>query len=190
MDRSGETPASFLTEKKRLETAKAEFQDLGPQKQKRLAALQAGRERKQRQHFLERFRIEDATIPGIGPKYKLILRTWGVEDEWDIEVGKISSLKEFGPVKLQTLLSWRQGKESQFRFDPSQPVDPRDIHALEQEFAQKAQTLQNTLRSGPQVLKQTLCVWQAQRRQGAGRLHSIANELALTTVNRKALRTL
>ena len=190
LDRSAETPGTFLAEKKRLETAKTEFQDLGPQKAKRLAALQSGRERKQRQHFLERFRIEDATISGIGPKNKLILRTWGVEDAWDIEIGKISSIKGFGPVKQQALLSWRQSKESQFRFDPSQPVDPRDIHALEQEFAQKTQTLQNTLRSGPQALKQTIGVWKAQRRQSAARLHSIANELAMTTVNRMALRTL
>jgi DNA-binding helix-hairpin-helix protein with protein kinase domain len=190
LDRSAETPGTFLTEKKRLETAKAEFQDLGPQKAKRLAALQAGREKKQRQRFLERFRIEDATISGIGPKNKLILRTWGVEDAWDIEIGKISSIKGFGPVKQQTLLSWRLSKESQFRFDPSQPVDPRDILALEQEVAQKTQALQNALRSGSQALQQTLGVWQAQRRQSAARLHSLASELAQASVNRKALRTL
>ena len=190
LERSAETPVSFVTEKKRLETARAELQDLGPQRAKRLAALQVARERKQRQHFLERFRIEDATIPGIGPKNKLILRTWGVEDAWDIEVGKISSIKGFGPVKQQALLSWRQSTESQFRFDSTQPIDPRDVHALEQEFAQKTQTLQNSLRSGPQALKQTLGVWQAQHRQAAARLHSLASELAQATVNRKALRTL
>lgn len=190
LDRSAETPGTFLSEKKRLETAKADFQSLGPQKAKKLAELQAGRERKQRQHFLERFRIEDATIPGIGPKNKLILRTWGVEDAWDIETHKISSIKGFGPVKQHALLSWRRSNESQFRYDPSQPVDPRDIHALEQEFMQKTHTLQNGLRSGPQVLKQTLGVWQAQRRQNAARLHSVANELAQATLNRNTLRTL
>jgi DNA-binding helix-hairpin-helix protein with protein kinase domain len=36
LDRSAETPATFLTERKRLEEAKAEFQELGPQKAKRL----------------------------------------------------------------------------------------------------------------------------------------------------------
>jgi DNA-binding helix-hairpin-helix protein with protein kinase domain len=190
LDQSAGVPASFIGEKSRLEKAKAEFQDLGPQKAKRLAALQAGREQKQRQHFLERFRIEDATISGIGPKNKMILRTWGIEDAWDIEVGKVSSIKGFGPVKQQTLLAWRRGIEVQFRFDPRQPVDPRDLHALEQESTQKTQTLQNTLRSGPQSLRQALGVWQAQRRQSAARLHSVASELARARVNRKALRTL
>ena len=190
LDRSAEIPVTFQNERKRLEEAKVEFQNLGPQKAKRLAALQAGRERKQRQHFLERFRIEDATIPGIGPKNKLILATWGIEDAWDIEIGRITNIKGFGPVKQQTLLSWRMSIESKFRFDPSQPVDPRDIHALEQEFAQKTQAIQNTLRSGPQALRQTLGVWQAQRRQNAAKLHMIATELAKATVNRKILRTL
>ena len=189
LDRSAAIPNKFGEEKRRLEAAKVEFQALGTQKAKRLAALQANREQKQRQHFLERFRLEDDTIPGIGPKNKLILRTWGIEDAFDIEVGRISSIKGFGPVKQQTLLAWRRSKEAQFRFDPRQPIDPRDIHALEQEFLQKAQALQGALRSGPQSLRQTLGVWQAQRRQTATLLNNLAHELAKAKVNRAALQT-
>lgn len=188
-DQSAATPASFTTEKQHLEAAKAEFQGLAVAKTKKSAELQAGRERKQLQHYLERFRIEDDTIPGIGPKNKLILRTWGIEDAWDIETRRILAIKGFGPVKRQTLLDWRRSKEIHFRFDPSQPVDPRDIHALEQEFMQKAQGLQRTLVTGPQSLRQSLGVWHAQRRQSAARLHAIAIELAQTTANREALST-
>ena len=39
---------------------------LGAEKAKKLATLQAGRESKQRQRFLEQFRIEDEKIPTIG----------------------------------------------------------------------------------------------------------------------------
>jgi DNA-binding helix-hairpin-helix protein with protein kinase domain len=187
-DRSETIPDSFMAEKQKLELAKAEFQQLGTEKAKRLAALQASRERKQRQHFLERFRIEDEKIPNIGPKYTMILRTWGIEDAWDIEKARISAIKGFGPVKISALLTWRRSKEAQFRFDPRQPVDPRDIHALEQEFTQKAQKLQTTLRLGPQSLRQVLGVWQAQRRQSAAKLHDLASHLAQAEVNRRALR--
>ena len=80
-----------------------------------------------------------------------------------MEERKISAIKGFGPVKVTALLQWRRSKEVSFRFDPNQPVDPRDLQALEQEFLQKTTQLQNVLRSGSQTLRQTLSVWQAQR---------------------------
>ncbi|MFC5861762.1 hypothetical protein ACFPT7_05620 [Acidicapsa dinghuensis] len=187
---SENVPAEFVGERQKLARAKADYQGLEPEKAKRLAELQAARERKQRQHFLETFRIEDEIIHGIGPKFKAILKMWNIEDAWDVDAGKISGIKGFGPVKINTLIAWRRGKEAQFRFDPRRPVDTRDIHALEQEFAQKRQALQNTLRSGPERLRQTIGVWRARRRQVAGQLRSAAQQLAQAEMNRKALKVL
>ncbi|WP_074652657.1 hypothetical protein [Terriglobus roseus] len=188
LDKSAIIPPEFASERKKLERAKADYQGLEPEKAKRLAALQAAREQKQRQHYLERFRIEDEVIPGIGPKYKADLRGFNIEDAWDIDAGLISGIKGFGKVKVNTLVAWRRSKEAGFRFDPSLPVDPRDIYALDREFLQKRQTLQNTLRSGPQALRQTVSVWQAQRRQTQAQLHRVAKDLAQANVNRIALR--
>jgi len=190
LSESANVPAEFSAERIRLERAKIEYQNLEPEKARRLAELQAAREKKQRQHFLERFRIEDESIPGIGPGYKAILRMWNIEDAWDVEASKISGIKGFGPVKVNTLVAWRRSKEVMFRFDPSRPVDPRDLLALEQEFAQKRQTLQNTLRSGPTSLRQSAAVWQKRRRQVATQLHTVGQQLAQANVNRKALKVL
>lgn len=182
-----QVPKEFGEERKKLELAKAEYQGLEPEKARRLAQLQAAREKKQRQHFLERFRIEDETIPGIGPKFKTLLKLWNIEDAWDIDPAVISGIKGFGPVKVNTLVAWRQSKEKMFRFDPNQSIDPRDIHALEQEFAQKRQLLQNALRSGPEALRQRTGVWQARRRQVAAQMHQVALELAQANINRHEL---
>jgi DNA-binding helix-hairpin-helix protein with protein kinase domain len=187
-EKSSSTPDSFLNEKRRLEMSKAELQKLQPEKAKRLSVLQAARELKQKQHFLEQYRIEDDKISMIGAKYTMTLRNWGIEDAWDIDERKISAIKGFGPARVNSLLAWRRSKELLFRFDPNQPVDPRDIHALNQEFTQKAQQLQSILTSGPQILRQTLAVWRTQRRQSAAKLHELADDLAQTEADHASLR--
>jgi DNA-binding helix-hairpin-helix protein with protein kinase domain len=160
---------------------------LAPEKAKRLAKLNAEREPKQRQRFLETFRIEDATIPNIGPKNKLILRTWGIEDAWDVDEGRIQAIKGFGPVKINSLMEWRRNNERLFRFDSKQSVDPRDLNALEQEFAQKARNLERVIIQGVPNLRQAISVWHAQRRQQLSKLSILAEKFAEADVNRRAL---
>jgi hypothetical protein len=87
-------------------------------------------------------------------------------------------------------MEWRRSKEWLFRFDPKKPVDPRDLQSLEQEFAQKAQTLEKSIRQGPQTLRQAVGIWQAQRRQQLAQLFALAEDFAHADVNRTALGSL
>jgi DNA-binding helix-hairpin-helix protein with protein kinase domain len=118
----------------------------------------------------------------------MLLYNAGILDASDVDQWKISAIDGFGPKKTEALLEWRAGKERMFRFDPSQPVDPRDLHALEQEFSQKATSLKNILISGPQVLRQGISVWQAQRKQALANLTASAHLLAKAEVDWRALR--
>jgi DNA-binding helix-hairpin-helix protein with protein kinase domain len=186
-DRVSALADTFIKTRNQLDQYKKNYQGLGTEKAKRLAQLNAAREAKQREHFLETFRIDDATIPLVGPKNKVILRTWGIEDASDVDARKIEAIKGFGPAKVKSLVEWRMSKERLFRFDPKKPIDPRDLQSLEQEFAQKALTLEKAIRQGPQSLRQVLGVWHAQRRQQLARLFSLAEELAHAEVNRTAL---
>jgi DNA-binding helix-hairpin-helix protein with protein kinase domain len=188
-DQNSATPATFTGEKHRLEAVKAEYQGLAPSKAKAIGALNATREQKQLQHFLEGFRIEDENIPNIGPKNKLLLKAWGIEDAWDVQPDRVAQVKGFGPVRKQAIADWRAGKLRQFHFDATQPVDPRDLHALEQEFAQKGASLRSSLTAGPQALRQAVSVWQSQRKQSFATFVAFANLLAQAEVNRHALRT-
>ncbi len=180
-------PASFNAGKQNLGVQRKQYEGLGADKIARMKILDASRERKQRQHFLERFRIEDERIANIGPKNKVILAAWGIEDAWDVDEQKIEHPEGFGPVKRQALVDWRREKERLFRFEPAQPVDPRDIHSLDQEFSQKASSLRTALNSGPELLKQSVGVWQAQRRQSLSVLTAAASGLAHAGVDRAAL---
>jgi len=186
-DRSSAPPARYAEIRTQLDLCKREYEGLAPEKAKRLAKLNAEREAKQRQRFLEKFRIEDATIPNIGPKNKLILRTWGIEDAWDVDEGRIQAIKGFGPVKINSLMEWRRSNERLFRFDPKQSVDPRDLNALEQEFAQKARNLERVIMQGVPNLSQAISVWHAQRRQQLSKLSVLAEKFAEANVNRRAL---
>ncbi len=181
-------PDQFKGAKDRLEKAKRDYQALPEQKAKEFAKIKANQEAKQRQHFLEKFRLEDERIPNIGPKNKAILYTWGILDAWDVNAAAITQIKGFGPVKRDALLTWRAEKERGFRFDPSLPVDPRDIQKLDQDFARKSQDLQNILNAGPNTLRQIVSVWHAQRNQMAHRISAKAAEVAKAQVDVMALR--
>ena len=187
-DQSAAAPTSFRVEKDKLDAQKREFEGLGALKAKRVRELDLSREQKQRQHYLERFRIEDERIPQIGPKYKATLAAWGIEDAWDVDVKKIAQIKGFGPVKQNLLLAWRYEKERLFRFEAAQPIDPRDLLALDQQIIQKSIALRSALTSGPQNLNQSIGVWQAQRRQRLAAVTHAAEVLARAEVDRQALR--
>jgi DNA-binding helix-hairpin-helix protein with protein kinase domain len=189
-NQSAELTVAFTNQKRSLERDKVEYLAIPALQRKRRAELEAAREQKQRQRFLERFRIEDEPISNVGEKTKMILYTWGILDASDVELSKISQIKGFGPVRQQSLLVWRASKEAQFRFNPNEPVDSSDLRALEQEFAQKASALRSRLSAGPASLKQALSVWHAQRRQLLASLHSAANRLAAAQVNVQALKKL
>jgi DNA-binding helix-hairpin-helix protein with protein kinase domain len=187
-DLSADVPQPFRADKERLRAAKVEYEALPGLRSQRLRALDLARELKQRQHYLEGFRLEDERIPNMGDKTKMILYTWGILDAWDVDAKKIGQIKGFGPVRTKTLVDWRASKERNFRFDPSQQIDPRDLNALESEFRQKASALISKLVAGPSLLRQHIAVWHANRRQLSANLLSSAHKLASAEVNREKLR--
>lgn len=187
-DKSSELPVAFTELKRRLEQEKVEYLAIPALKKKRRAELEAKRIVKQKQRHLERFRLENERIQNIGEKTKMILYTWGILDAADVEPHRISQIKGFGPVRQQALLSWRASKEVLFRFNPNEPVDPSDLRALEQDFAQKASAIRSKLIAGPASLRLPLSVWHSQRRQLLESLGVAAKRLVVAQVNLEALR--
>jgi TonB family protein len=185
--KTNQAPAPFLEKKKALETAKQEFNDLPALRARKIAELNGKRWPKQLQYFLERHRIEDSHIPGIGEGRKTLLRSYNVEDAYDVEYHKLENVKGFGPAMRAVLLDWRKGLEREFQFDPNQPVDAIDLQRLEQEFNHKKADLIRSLTSGPQELQRSLLLWQVQRSQIRTKLQDSAQHLAQAQVNMNAL---
>jgi DNA-binding helix-hairpin-helix protein with protein kinase domain len=135
-----------------LEKARAEMADLPNEQRRRLAKLEAEREMRQRQRYLDRFRIDRAKIRGIGVGRSAMLASYGIETAADIEGSKIIQIPGFGAMLTSELVRWRQGRERNFRFNPSEPVNRRDIDAIARELEARRQNLLSTLRQGPALL--------------------------------------
>jgi DNA-binding helix-hairpin-helix protein with protein kinase domain len=137
---------------KDLESAHAQLVDMPNERRRRLANLEANRENLQRQRYLDRFRIGWAQIPGIGPSRTSMLASYGIETANDIDGNKVRQIPGFGEVLTSALVAWRKEHEKNFRFNPNEHVDRRDIEAVDRALEAKRQTLQTALRQGPATL--------------------------------------
>jgi DNA-binding helix-hairpin-helix protein with protein kinase domain len=143
----------FSEKLKSLEKARTELVDLPSERGRRLAKLEAQRESQQRHRYLDRFRIDLARIRGIGPGRTSMLASYGIETAADVDYRKIIQIPGFGESLTSELVQWRQKHEQNFRFNPNEPVDRRDINALDQEMEARRQSLLTTLRQGPDALR-------------------------------------
>ena len=139
---------AFAERLKALEKARTEIVDLPNERQRRLAYLEAERETRQRQRYLDRFRIDRANIRGIGVNRSAMLASYGIESAADIESATIRQIPGFGTMLTSELVQWRQGHERNFRFNPNEPLDRRDIDAIDRELETRKQNLFSTLQQG------------------------------------------
>jgi DNA-binding helix-hairpin-helix protein with protein kinase domain len=179
-------PPAFHETKGRLQNEKDALSGLQALRVQRMAELNAGLRQNQLTWHLERHRIEEASIPGIGRGRKDLLKCYGVEDASDIIESRLN-IKGFGPSLKASLLGWRDFVEAQFVFNPNQGIDLADIRALDQEIAQRRAALMQSLSSGCQQLKQALLPWQVDRSSLLANLKVRAKQLAQAEVNFKAL---
>src|SRR5205807_10334856 len=54
--------------------------------------------------------------------------------------------------QLERYLRWRRNHESNFRYNPNEPVDRRDVEAMDLELALRRQDLLSMVRKGPGAL--------------------------------------
>lgn len=147
------TQKSFSEKKMNLEKGKAELAGLPKERQRKMARLEADRESQQKKRYLDRFRIDRASISGIGRSRTTMLASFGIETAADVDRGNIQRIPGFGDVLTAALVSWRQEHERNFRFNPSAPVDRRDIDALDRDLEERRQKYLAVLRQGPDALR-------------------------------------
>ncbi|OAS22539.1 helix-hairpin-helix domain-containing protein [Methylobacterium platani] len=127
--------ATFLKTRQDAETLIQQMQNLPAEEARRLAALEAGRREAQMRRHLERFKVAQAKVSGIGGARKLTLRSYGIETAADIEYNRITAIKNFGPSTASSLVKWRRAAEAKFNFDPHQGVDPQDVASVKADIA-------------------------------------------------------
>lgn len=144
---------AFEEKRKSLEQARAELADLPNERRRRMAKLEAERESRQRQRYLDRFRIDRAKIRNIGSGRASMLASYGIETAADVDGETILKIPGFGPMLTGELVQWRRSHERNFRFNPSEPVNRRDVDAIDRELESRRQALMSALRQGPDTLR-------------------------------------
>lgn len=144
-------------DQKRVELTKLRDEYLGlPTVEKReIDKLHATAEARQKHQFLERFFIDGANIPGVGPAKKATLRSFSVETAADIEYHKIRRLRGFGDVYTKALVNWKKSCERQFVFNPKAAVSDADRNVVRARVATRRRAIEASLLAGPAELNRT-----------------------------------
>ena len=143
----------FARKLRELERARDELEQLPAERKHNLAKLEEHRNERQLQRYLDRFRIDRADIRGIGDSRTAMLASYGIETAVDIDGAKIMRIPGFKEVLTTELTRWRRRHEQNFRFNPNEPIDPRDIAAMNRDLEAKKQKLLSTLQQGPAQLR-------------------------------------
>jgi len=138
---------------KGLEKHKQDYLGLPNERRRMLAKLDAQRKAAQSKRYLDRFRIDHGQIRNIGPSRTAMLASYGVETAADIQPKKILKIPGFGDFLTNELVAWREGHEKNFRFNPNEPIDSRDIAEMDRHLESKRQSLLSALRDGSRNLQ-------------------------------------
>jgi DNA-binding helix-hairpin-helix protein with protein kinase domain len=176
-------------DKKREELVKAymELNDLPNERQRRFAKLESEREMRQRKRYLDRFKIGQSNIPGIGPTRTAMLASYGIETASDVDSYKINRIPGFGRVLTSELVGWRRRHERNYRFNPNEPIDRRDIMAMDRDLEVRKQTWISALQQGPLELRRLNQEINASRPRLLPKLQEAWTALKIAEAHRNAL---
>jgi DNA-binding helix-hairpin-helix protein with protein kinase domain len=147
--------SSFVAKKAELSRLREEYLGLDKRRSQALQRLSSQAEQMQRGKYLERHRIWQAGIPGIGPERTAMLQSYGIETAADVTANAVAAVPGFGPVLTSTLVAWRQLVEKGFRFDPLVGIDPIQLRNVDHQIQAERNRLASTLAAGIDQLNQT-----------------------------------
>ena len=85
------------------------------------------------------------------------------------------------------LVGWRQDHERNFRVNPAEPIDRRDVDELDRELEAKRHGLLGELRHGPDALNRLRKEIESARRRMMPMLDRLWTELKVAQAQRSAL---
>lgn len=147
--------ATFLKVRQDAEALIQQVQNLAGEEARRIAELEAKRRDAQMRRHLERFKVAQAKVSGIGENRKLTLRSYGIETAAEVEYGRITAIRGFGPSTASNLVKWRRAAEAKFTFDPNKGVDPQDVAAVKADIAKSRSDLVTRIAQAVGTLQRT-----------------------------------
>jgi DNA-binding helix-hairpin-helix protein with protein kinase domain len=102
----------------------------------------------QMQKQLEAHKLSKADIDGIGDGRKMTLRSFGIENAWDVNTRSVRTVPGFGPALTAKLTNWRRSIEARFVFNPNIPTDPAEAAKIRAEIAIRRNAMEKELLQG------------------------------------------
>jgi DNA-binding helix-hairpin-helix protein with protein kinase domain len=141
-------PEGFHVLKEALKKLRDEFQALPAEEIRELDNLHATAQARQKQKFLERFFLDSADIPGVGPTRKATLRSFGIETAADVSRNRVLQVKGFGDSLTRAVTDWRASCERKFVFNPAATVSDSDRNAVRAKFGNRRSALASSIGAG------------------------------------------
>ena len=135
---------AFLEERKTLMEAADLLRGLPRREREALRAIDVSTRTSQLRRHLERFRVADAGVPGIGASLKGMLASYGIDTAADVTTASLSAVPGFGPARIAAMVEWRTRREAGFSFDPDLKADPAERARVQREW--RARSLAATAR--------------------------------------------
>ncbi|MBT3067951.1 helix-hairpin-helix domain-containing protein [Rhodoferax sp. U11-2br] len=146
-------PEGFHQKKAELKKLKDELQAIPAQEAQELSKLHSTAQERQKQKFLERFFIDTADIPGVGPARKAALRSFGIETAADVSRNQVMQVRGFGESLTRAVTDWKASVERRFVFNPANAVSEADKNTVRAKFGARKSAISASLRGGAAELQ-------------------------------------
>lgn len=123
-------PDGFHQRKETFKKLRDELMALPAQEAQEISKLHSTALERQKQKFLERFFIDSAEIPGVGPARKAALRSFGIETAADVSRNRVMQIKGFGESLTRAVTDWKASVERRFVFNLANAVSESDKNAV------------------------------------------------------------
>jgi DNA-binding helix-hairpin-helix protein with protein kinase domain len=165
---------------------KKEFLAIPYQETQELDKLHSTAQERQKQKFLEKYFIDTADIPGVGPTRKAALRSFGIETAADVTHNRVCQVRGFGDSLTWEVTHWKANIERKFAFNPVNAVSEADRNSVRAKFGVRKTAIAAALSGGVAELQrfnQTAIFrtnsLQAQLDQAAKQLAQAQSDLSL-----------
>jgi DNA-binding helix-hairpin-helix protein with protein kinase domain len=181
------TGKAFEDHRRSVLDAVAQLEAMVDERPRRMARLEAEREARQFQRYMDGFRIDRANIHRIGPSRTAMLASYGIETAADVDRRSILKIPGFNRVLANDLVRWRDRQARGFKLRPNEPVDRRDIDAMDRELAQRRKELLTRVEQAPTYLRAFALEIGAARQRLIPLLEDAWNAMNLAEAKRRAL---
>ena len=139
--------------RREVDSLVASLSKLPDEERRGLQELEQKKREAQLRRHLDRFPIAAAKIRKIGSGRKAVLASFGIHTAGDVDLYKIDGIQGFGPALVSELMSWKQGVEIRFVFNPAEPINPADILRVKTQIAIRKAEFEKKARNAISVLQ-------------------------------------